>query len=317
MNAQRHSFVLVCMLASLLAPAGPCRTSAEEPAADELPATRPSVQKPADRSWVAHMQEVHRKFKGKPGTLAFFGDSITVTMAFWCPLTSKKLQNVSPEMAKDLALVKGYLAKECWREWKGPKFGNNGRMKIDWAHANVDTWLNTMNPEAALIMFGTNDLKKRGNLLNYEKNYREVIRKCLDNGTIVILHTIPPFHRRADISGQYADVVRKLAKEMNLPVSDYYAEVMRRRPEDWSGKMEKFKLPEPPQPQTRPKRRRRGSNADVDTLIGRDGVHPSYPAKYKLDFSEESLNCSGYNLRSYLALTIYADVVRSALKLEK
>ena len=36
--------------------------------------------------WVAPMKDVHAKFKGTPGTLATFGDSITVTMAFWAPL---------------------------------------------------------------------------------------------------------------------------------------------------------------------------------------------------------------------------------------
>src|SRR5262245_22438732 len=39
-----------------------------------------------DRSWVEAMKQVHARFKGTPGTFAHFGDSITVTMAFWAPL---------------------------------------------------------------------------------------------------------------------------------------------------------------------------------------------------------------------------------------
>src|SRR5947207_1047636 len=37
-------------------------------------------------SWVAPMKKVRARFTGKPGTLAAFGDSITVTMALWAPL---------------------------------------------------------------------------------------------------------------------------------------------------------------------------------------------------------------------------------------
>ncbi|MHC4401740.1 MAG: SGNH/GDSL hydrolase family protein [Planctomycetota bacterium] len=259
-----------------------------------------------DRSWVEPMRQVHGRFNGKAGTLACFGDSITVTMAFWSPLANKGLKNVPDDMAEALTRVKAHLAEECWRDWKGPKYGNNGRMTIDWAHENIDTWLEELNPETALIMFGTNDLKRRDNLRNYERKYREVVRKCLDNGTVVILQTIPPCYQRPEVSRQYAEVVQKIAREVKLPVSDFFGEVMRRRPHDWCGKMDKFKLPED----------RKAKNYEVETLLSRDGVHPSAPAKYRLDFSEESLSSSGYNLRTHLALMIYADVLESVLKPE-
>ena len=35
------------------------------------------------------MRKAHARFTGTPGTFAQFGDSITVTMAFWAPLQSK------------------------------------------------------------------------------------------------------------------------------------------------------------------------------------------------------------------------------------
>src|SRR5262249_579577 len=34
-------------------------------------------------SWVGRMKKVHARFTGKPGTLTLFGDSITISMAFW------------------------------------------------------------------------------------------------------------------------------------------------------------------------------------------------------------------------------------------
>src|SRR3954471_18305412 len=36
--------------------------------------------------WAAPMKQVHAKFTGKAGTFAQFGDSITVTMAYWSAL---------------------------------------------------------------------------------------------------------------------------------------------------------------------------------------------------------------------------------------
>jgi hypothetical protein len=70
--------------------------------------------------------------------------------------------------------------------------------------------------------------------------------------------------------------------------------------------MDKFQLP-PGQ---------KVKNYEVETLVSRDGVHPSSPARFKSDFSEQSLNSSGYILRTYLALMIYADVLESVLQPE-
>ena len=36
--------------------------------------------------WLEPMKKVHARFTGTPGTFAQFGDSITVSMAFWAPL---------------------------------------------------------------------------------------------------------------------------------------------------------------------------------------------------------------------------------------
>ena len=41
---------------------------------------------------------------------------------------------------------------------KGPDFGNDGGQTVRRAHANVGHWLKKLDPEVALIMFGTDDL---------------------------------------------------------------------------------------------------------------------------------------------------------------
>ncbi len=260
-----------------------------------------AADKPA---WVDAMKTVNKKFTGEKGTFAHFGDSITITMAFWCTLQGK-IHKSSPEMDKALANVKGYMQKKCWRDWKGPQYGNNGGKTITWAVKNIDTWLKEMNPEVALIMFGTNDIRpKKINVEQYKKNYKIVVEKCLANGTIPIIQSIPPFHGREENAKAYSDAQRELAKELNVPFSDYYAESIKRRPDDWSGKHEKFS-------EYHADKKLRGQ---VPTIISVDGVHPAYPKKYRGDFSEEGLKSSGYNLRSYLTLMSYNDVLANVVQ---
>src|SRR6266704_3506853 len=107
--------------------------------------------------WVEAMKKVHAHFTGTKGTFAHFGDSITVTMAFWSPLAGNP-KNMSPEMECAHRLVKSYQKPECWSRWKGPEFGNTGSMTIRWVRDNVDMWIEKLNPEAVLIMFGSNDV---------------------------------------------------------------------------------------------------------------------------------------------------------------
>jgi len=282
--------VRIAILASIAAcPAGPSPRV--------LAAEGPRKREAEGREWVGAMREVHARFRGKKGTFAHFGDSITVTMAFWSPLQYSR-KNASPDMEKAFALVKGHQREECWGKWKGGEYGNDGGMTIRWASENVDRWLKRLDPEAALIMFGTNDLGAL-ELPEYEAKTREVVGKCLANGTVVILSTIPPRHGAGEKGEKFAEAVRKIAREMKVPLVDFYAEVLKRRPDDWDGAGEKFK---------------EYRDYDVPTLISRDGVHPSYPKKYADDFSEEGLRSSGYTLRSYLVLLKYAEVIREVFE---
>jgi arylsulfatase A-like enzyme len=247
-------------------------------------------------NWVGPMQKVHARFTGRPGTFALFGDSITVSLAFWAPLQSNP-KGLSPEGAAALKLVKDHMRTECWRDWRGPGYGNNGSMTIRWADENIEKWLKKLNPETALVMFGTNDLTAVP-LDEYEKKTRAVVQKCLDNGTVVILSTIPPRSGLLEKSKQYAAAVRRIAGDMKVPLCDYFAECLKRRPDDWDGAAAKFK-------------EHRGY--DVPTLLARDGVHPSNPRKYAGDYSAEALKNNGFALRNYVSLLAYAGVVRRVL----
>lgn len=265
-------------------------------AAPTLRAADPPAPLP---EWVEPMGKVHAKFKGKPGTFAQFGDSITVTMAFWAPLESAP-KNMTPETVAAHQEVKKWMKPECWRQWKGPEFGSNGGMTVRWALENVDQWLAKLNPEVALIMFGSNDVGQM-EVAEYEAKMRTVVERCLEKGTVVILSTMPPRSGRVEKAEKFAAAVRTIAKDKKLPLLDYHAAILKRRPEDWDGSLPQFKSSP-------------GDEYQVPTLIARDGVHPSAPSKASNDFSEEALRTSGYTLRNYLTLLSYAEVIRTILK---
>ena len=87
---------------------------------------------------------------------------------------------------------------------------------------------------------------------------------------------------------------------MKVPVVDYSAAILERRPDDWDGSLPQFKSGP-------------GDEYQVDTLIARDGVHPSNPRQWVSDYSQEGLRRNGYTLRNYLTLLAYAEVIANVL----
>jgi hypothetical protein len=244
------------------------------------------------------MKRVHARFHGTNGTFAQFGDSITVTMAFWAPLAQNP-NAMSAEMTKAMRLVKQYQKPECWDKWKGPQFGNNGSMTIRWAYDNVDLWLKKLNPETAVIMFGSNDVGAM-NLNEYEEKFQHVVKRCLDNGTVLLLTTMPPRSGHLEKSRQFAEAVRRIAAKEQLPLIDYFSEILKRRPDDWDGSLPQFKASP-------------GDEYQVPTLIARDGIHPSNPKRYVNTYSEAALRENGFSLRNYLTALAYAEVIENVL----
>jgi hypothetical protein len=102
-------------------------------------------------------------------------------------------------------------------------------------------------------------------------------------------------------SRTYAETAAKVARDLNVPLCDYFGECLKRRPDDWDGAAEKFK---------------EYKDYDVPTLLARDGVHPSNPKAFSGDYSDEGLRSNGFMLRNYVTLRSYAEVIR-ALGLKK
>jgi hypothetical protein len=149
-------------------------------------------------------------------------------------------------------------------------------MTIRWADENMSThWLKTLNPEAPVsLMFGTNDLNALGRRRIRNETPRRRFQKCLDNGAVVILNTIPPRHgqggegrrvRRRRI-GKRRPRIESAADR--LPGRDSQTASRRIGTERWTSS-----------PTTQ--------GYDVPTLIARDGVHPSNSKKqFSGDFSD-------------------------------
>src|SRR2546430_16469287 len=66
-------------------------------------------------------------------------------------------------------------------------------------------------------MFGSNDVGQM-DVLEYETKTLEVLERSLNNGTVVILSTMPPRSGLLEKSKRFADAVRKIAKDEQVPL---------------------------------------------------------------------------------------------------
>jgi len=218
--------------------------------------------------WYKPMKEVNAGFEGNPGYVAQFGDSITYSMAFW---TSIGWMEPDAFLKGDDGFPK--RPKRRWRDTlkgfraKGGNHGNYSGWRVGNLLGTVDKVLKREQPEAAIIMIGTNDMNAGP---KYRDGLDQVVRKCIAAHCIPILNTIPPRRGRMKTCEEINAVIREVAAKHNVPLVDFYAEVMKRRPgTSWDG-----------------------------TLISKDGVHPS--GGDNGNFSEENLKNSGYALRTWV-----------------
>ncbi len=250
---------------------------------------------PAGDYWLEPMRAAHKRFQGDAHTLGQYGDSITITMAFLATHSYGSIipQKCPEDVKRRLEIVDGYANKKLWREWKDPRYGNNGNMTVAWAFANIDTWQKLCKPEVAVILFGTNDVSNGPIPPTYTEYMASVVDRCLADGTVPILTTLPP---RGDQKGEaphnlsVAARVREIrraviavARSRQVPLIDFYEEILTRQPEEWDKK-----------------------------LMG-DSLHPSYRDPWKMDFTDEGLKNSGYTLRNYLTMMTYADIIEKVL----
>ena len=235
---------------------------------------KPGIQSP---EILAAMRKVHWRFKGQPGYVAQFGDSITYSMAFWSAMGWDEPQRY---LTRDDGLPKR-PGKMRWRDYfkgtrdKGPKHANYSGWQVGQLLKSMDAVIERDKPESAIIMIGTNDVSGGRVPELYRERLEQVVRKCMTAGCVPILNTIPPRRGREEAVADANRIIREVAASLQVPLADFYSECIRRRPEGaWDG-----------------------------TLISRDGVHPS--GGKSNDYSEANLQNCGYALRNWVNFLVY------------
>lgn len=242
--------------------------------------------------WVPAMRRVAESASGEAGILLNVGDSISYSLAYFAPLQSIDQATAPRDVVSASATLDAFLKPECYR-WKGPEYGNEGGKTADWALQHLDQWIETLRPQLAVVMLGTNDIRYE-TAAQHAKNLRQLVERSLDRGVVVILTTIPPMDGHDDKVADAVAAQRQIAADLKVPLIDFHAHVMNRRGADWNGKLTQFSGFEMWQ---------------APTLISQDGVHLSNPDRWRADFSEEGLCRNGNTLRNYLTLMATAEVI--------
>ena len=217
----------------------------------------------AEEPWVAAMKAVHATGIAQKGSVSQIGDSITYSKAFLAGIAWGEAK------AREWEALKRLTAKD-FNERKGEAHANYSGWTAADGLAKVPAVLAAEKPEIAVIMYGTNDVRKQVALADYEKNLMAIVGHCLKAGCIPIISTIPPQLGQDAPVQSFNAVIKRIAAEAKIPLIDFYAEIVQRQPgTSWNG-----------------------------TLLGKDDVHPSGGNNF--DFSEGNLKVCGYALRNYL-----------------
>jgi len=203
-------------------------------------------------------------------TLLSFGDSITFGARSYLGY---------PELCGDI------LGKKLEKSWHVINHAVNGYTTIDLVRSidpNLDNFRNCY-PSIITVMIGTNDISGGKVPEGYREGLQKVIDKCVAARCIPILNTIPPKRGAMKAVEEANGIIRELATKNQVPLVDYYGEILKRRPgESWDG-----------------------------TLIDADGVHPTAGETGKFD--EANLAKSGYALRNWTNFLMYREIYFTVL----
>lgn len=250
----------------------------------------------AEPDYVAPMKKLLAESKGRPGVVIHVGDSITYANPYGQWARFGKGQS-----AADKAILQWMHAgkgddTDGWFLAAVDRPGGRsetaaGGLRADQLLAGDKNRLPSLadliskyRPQMVVLMIGTNDASAGRGV----KAYRADLDKCVDTilaaKAICLLTTIPPHVARPDLSKDYNAAVREIAAAKKIPLIDYEAEILRRRPTDWNGTLL--------------------NENDVHPTAGQGKVGPSSEP------TEENLRQSGYLLRGWLTVQKIAEVKR-------
>lgn len=97
--------------------------------------------------------------------------------------------------------------------------------------------LKKYNPQIVVVLLGTYDLVAGRAPGDYGTDMAKIADTILSEGSIPILTTLPPYPGREELTRAYNDALAEVARNRTLPVIDLWGEMLKRRPEDWKGKL--------------------------------------------------------------------------------
>lgn len=242
------------------------------------------------QEYAAPMKKVAAAFKGTEGVVLHIGDSITYANPY-----GQWARNGKGKTPADEAILKWMHAgkRDATDGWHLAAVDRpGGRSETAASGIRSDEMLagtksglpslaemiKTYTPRMAVVMLGTNDASASRKTEDYAADMERIVQTILDAGAIPILSTIPPHPKQEKLARDYNEALRKLAKAKKIPLIDYEAEILKRRPKDWNG-----------------------------TLLAKDDVHPTAEGA-ALEPTEENLKKSGYLLRGWLSVRTIAEV---------
>ena len=241
-----------------------------DPAAKK-PLPEAKVAPPAGRDWVAAMKAVHAKGTARKGSVSQIGDSITYTKAFLAPMAWEKPAGFDAVAAR--------IDAKLLNERKGPPHANYSGWVAQQGLDAIGAVLAAEQPEIAVVMYGTNDVRKGVTPADYRRQLDGIVAACLEAGCVPIVSTIPPMLNMDDRVAEFNAAVRTVAADRKIPLVDFHGEILARQPgTDWDG-----------------------------TLLGKGDVHPT--GGKNLDFSADNLRVCGYALRNHATLKVMQEVI--------
>jgi len=271
-------------------------------AGEALMASADSLVVGRAESWdyVAAMKEVARKFAGTEGVVLHLGDSITVADEY----TAWARGGAGKTVEDEAVLTWSHCGEKNERDgWyvTNHKVGDSwsctaaGGIRADQFLAggyagllSLDEMIARYNPQVVIVMLGTNDAWQGRRADEFAGDMSRIIRVLLENGTVVIVSTIPPMIPAPELGDQYNAELWKLAEHHKLPVIDFHGEIVGRRPDgSWNG-----------------------------AILHEDDPHPTESRAGVTPESEptpENLKESGYLLRGWLSVKKLVEVKRRVL----
>ena len=227
----------------------------------------------AGSDWADAMKAAHAKGGWEKGSVSQIGDSITYTKAFLAGLAWGELKS------DDWSTLTGHIKGKLLNDRKGPEHCNFSGWTAADGLSKIKDVIAAEKPEIAVIMYGTNDVKKGTPPDAYLKNMSAIVETCIQAGCVPILSTIPPVMGNDDKVKKLNEIVEALASEKHVPLIDFHAEILTRQPGTaWDG-----------------------------TLLGKGDVHPTGGNNF--DFSDANLKICGYALRNYLTCKAMKEVI--------